>query len=70
MYAFYAEVDDSMKVSEGGGNAREHERIEVVYIPKADIKQLIFDETYRKSGLTAFCVMWWINDFNKEKQLS
>jgi len=57
---FYAEIDDSMKVSEGGGNAHENEMIELEYIPIADAKQrMLYDEDLQRPSSALFGVMWF-----------
>lgn len=49
---FYAEIDESMRVSEGGGI--EDEEIELFFLPVAKAKAFMFDERYKKTpGLIA-----------------
>ncbi len=54
---YFAEVEEHMKVSEGGGV--DHEQIEVVYLPTADAKKLIYDENIAKTPGLMFAFMWW-----------
>jgi len=54
---YYAEVDESMKVSEGGGI--DHEDIEVVYLPLSESRALIYDESIAKTPGLMFAFMWW-----------
>ncbi len=54
---YFVEVDESMKVSEGGGV--DHEDIEVVYLPLKDAKALIYDESIAKTPGLMFAFMWW-----------
>jgi UDP-sugar diphosphatase len=54
---YFVEVDESMKVSEGGGV--DHEDIEVVYLPVKDAKAFIYDESIAKSPGLIFAFMWW-----------
>lgn len=54
---YYAEVDQSMKVSEGGGV--DAEIIEVVYLPINDAKALIYDVSIAKTPGLMFAFMWW-----------
>lgn len=54
---YYTQVNDSMKVSEGGGV--DHEDIEVVYLPVAEAKALIYDESIAKTPGLMFAFMWW-----------
>lgn len=55
---YYAEVSEDMKVSEGGGV--DHEDIEVVYLPVAEAKRLIYDESIAKTPGLMFAFMWWL----------
>jgi UDP-sugar diphosphatase len=61
---YFAQVDESMKVSEGGGV--DHEQIEVVYLPVDKAKKLIYDESIAKTPGLMFAFMWWLE---KQKQL-
>jgi UDP-sugar diphosphatase len=54
---YYAEVDESMKVSEGGGI--DHEMIEVVYLPIKEAQALIYDTNIAKTPGLMFAFMWW-----------
>jgi UDP-sugar diphosphatase len=56
---YYAEVDESMKVSEGGGV--DDEQIEVVYLPLTEAKAFIYDESIAKTPGLMFAFMWWQN---------
>ena len=54
---YFAEVDESMKVSEGGGV--DHEQIEVVFLPIEEAKKLLYDESIAKTPGLMFAFMWW-----------
>ncbi|MCW8820681.1 MAG: NUDIX domain-containing protein [Sulfurovum sp.] len=54
---YFVEVDESMKVSEGGGV--DHEQIEVFYLPVDEAKNLIYDESIAKTPGLMFAFMWW-----------
>lgn len=54
---YFAQVEESMKVSEGGGI--DHENIEVVYLPVQEAKSLIYDESIAKTPGLMFAFMWW-----------
>ncbi len=56
---YYAEVDESMKVSNGGGV--DGELIEVIDLPIAEAKALIYDETVAKTPGLMFAFMWWFD---------
>jgi len=61
---YYAEIDESMKVSEGGGI--EDEEIEVVFIPLKEAKTFMFDESYQKTTGVSLAFYWF---FNQKKQI-
>jgi len=54
---YYAEVDESMKVSEGGGV--DGELIEVVSLVVEEAEALIYDESIVKTPGLMFAFMWW-----------
>jgi len=54
---YYAEVEEKMKVSEGGGI--EGEVIEVVELPTNELESFIFDESIAKTPGLMFAFMWW-----------
>jgi len=54
---YYAEVDETMKVSEGGGV--DAEQIEVIRLPVKEAHSLIFDESIAKTPGLMFAFMWW-----------
>ena len=59
---YYAEVDDSMKVSEGGGI--DDELIEVLYLPVSEAKDFIYDESVAKTPGLMFAFMWYFDRFS------
>jgi len=56
---YYVEVDESMKVSEGGGV--DDEQIEVITLPLLDAKALIYDESIAKTPGLMFAFMWYFD---------
>lgn len=56
---YYAAVNESMKVSEGGGV--DHEDIEVVYLPVSEAKTLLYDEDIAKTPGLMFAFMWYFD---------
>ena len=56
---YYVEVDEHMKVSEGGGV--DDEQIEVVMLPIAEAKTLIYDEDIAKTPGLMFAFMWYFD---------
>jgi UDP-sugar diphosphatase len=57
---YYVEVDDSMKVSEGGGV--DDEQIEVLYLSIKKAKAMMFDESIAKTPGLMFAFMWWFEN--------
>ena len=58
---YFVQVDESMKVSEGGGV--DHEQIEVVYLPSKEAKALIYDESIAKTPGLMFAFMWYFEKY-------
>jgi len=56
---YYAEVDESMKVSEGGGV--DDEQIEVIFLPVSEAKAFIYDECIAKTPGLMFAFMWYFD---------
>jgi UDP-sugar diphosphatase len=54
---YYAEVDDIMKVSEGGGI--DNEMIEVIEMPVEEAKSFIYNEKIAKTPGLMFAFMWF-----------
>jgi len=62
---YYAEVDDSMKVSDGGGV--DAELIDVVFLPIEKSKDFIYDEYIAKTPGLMFAFMWWFEKYSRYK---
>jgi len=58
---YFAEVDDTMKVSEGGGLPEED--IEVIYISKNEAKKFMLDENYQKTPGLILGFYWFFDNF-------
>jgi len=56
---YYVEVDEGMKVSEGGGV--DDEQIEVIYLPLNEAKSFIYDESMAKTPGLMFAFMWYFD---------
>ena len=56
---YYAEVNESMKVSEGGGVDRE--LIEVITLPVEEAKAFMYDENIVKTPGLMFAFMWYFD---------
>ena len=55
---FYTEVDESMRVGEGGGV--DDEDIEVIEIPVSQIKDIIYNENISRTPGLMFALLWWL----------
>jgi UDP-sugar diphosphatase len=60
---YYAEVDESMKISEGGGV--DGELIEVVKLPVSEMESFIFNEKIAKTPGLMFAFMWWKKKYGR-----
>ena len=58
---YFTQVDESMKVSEGGGV--DHEQIEVVYLLLKEAQALIYDESIAKTPGLMFAFMWYFEKY-------
>ncbi|MCF6243890.1 MAG: NUDIX domain-containing protein [Sulfurovum sp.] len=56
---YYAEVEESMKTSDGGGI--DDEQIEVIYLSREEAKAFIYDESIAKTPGLMFAFMWWFD---------
>jgi len=56
---FYCEVDESMRVSQGGGV--DTEMIEVITMSIDETMQMLFDESVIKTPGLIFAIYWWSN---------
>ncbi len=56
---YYAEVNDSMIVSDGGGLIEES--IEVIYLPLKEAKTFMFDESYQKTPGLIMAFYWFFS---------
>ena len=56
---FYAEVNESMRIGEGGGI--DDEMIEVIELPIKEAKAFMFDESQVKTTGLMFAFMWWFD---------
>jgi len=60
---YYAEVNEQMRISQGGGI--DTELIEVIELPISKAKSFIYDETVTKTPGLMFAFMWWYDRFNR-----
>ena len=57
---YYAEIDDSMKIDEGGGLSEEE--IEVIYIPVKNAKKFMLDGSYKKTPGMMMAFYWFFDN--------
>jgi UDP-sugar diphosphatase len=62
-HLFFAKIDDSMKIHDGGGI--NDEEIEVMYLPIEQSDEFIFDESKAKTPGLMFAFYWFLK--NKDK---
>ena len=62
---YFAILDDSMRVHEGGGIG--DESIEVIYLPRKEARAFMFDERIATTSGLMFALMWFFE--GKEKAL-
>jgi UDP-sugar diphosphatase len=61
-HLYFAKIDDSFKVSDGGGIHTE--QIELEYLKLKDAKEFLYDETKAKTPGLMFAFMWYFNEYN------
>ena len=61
---YYAELNENMKIHEGGG--LEEEEIEVIYIPTKEAKEFMFDESYQKTTGVMLSIYWFFENIKEE----
>ena len=57
---YFAQVDESMRVSDGGGI--HDEEIEVITIPLREAKKFMFDEKYQKTTGVSLAFYWFFDN--------
>lgn len=57
---YYAKIDDSMQINEGGGD--ETEEIEVIYLKREKAREFMFDESIATTSGLMFALMWFFCD--------
>ncbi len=62
-YLYFATVDESMKVHEGGGIHTE--QIELEYLKLSDAKKFLYDESKAKTPGLMFAFMWYFDEYNR-----
>jgi UDP-sugar diphosphatase len=62
-YLFFAKIDKSMKIHNGGGI--NDEQIELMYLPIEDIDKFIFDESKAKTPGLMFSFYWFFKNRDK-----
>jgi len=60
---YYAEIDESMKIHEGGGI--DDEEIELFFLPLSSAKAFMFDESYKKTPGLIMAFYWFFDTIRK-----
>jgi UDP-sugar diphosphatase len=60
---YYTEVDETMRVSEGGGI--HDEMIEVIELPAKEAKTFMYNESIGKTVGLMFAFMWWFDKYGR-----
>ena len=60
---FYAEIDESMRIGEGGGI--EDEEIEPLFLLLEDAKDFMFDESYKKTPGLMMAFYWFFDTIKR-----
>ena len=63
---YYAQVDETMKVSDGGGI--EDENIEVVELSVDDAYNFVYNEKLVRTSGLMFALMWWFKEVDNLSQ--
>ncbi|WKY09775.1 hypothetical protein Q1695_002264 [Nippostrongylus brasiliensis] len=58
-YLFYAEIDDSMKITEGGGNVDEGEYITKVFLSESEVLEYINGDFSMGPPSVLYALLWW-----------
>jgi len=61
-YLYFANIDDSKKIHDGGGI--ENEMIELEYLPIKDADQFIYDESKAKTPGLMFAFYWYFKNYS------
>ncbi len=62
-YLFFAKIDESMKIHDGGGI--NDEQIELMYLPSEEAEEFIFDESKAKTPGLMFSFYWFFKNMDK-----
>ncbi|EYB83230.1 hypothetical protein Y032_0340g2996 [Ancylostoma ceylanicum] len=68
-YLFYAEIDDSMKITEGGGNIHEGEYITKVFLTEAEAHAFLENEYPLSPPPMLYALLWWFENKAKERNV-
>lgn len=60
---YFATIDESMRVGEGGGI--EAESIEVIYLKREEVLSFMFDGAHATTSGLMFALMWYFKNFEK-----
>ena len=66
-YLYYAKINESMKIHEGGGI--NDEQIELYFLPTDEIDDFIFDENKAKTPGLIFSLYWFLKNRNGNQKV-
>ncbi|PIO69180.1 hydrolase, NUDIX family [Teladorsagia circumcincta] len=58
-YLYYTEIDDSMKITEGGGNIYEGEYITKVFLDESEVLELVKNDCCPGPPSMLYSLLWW-----------
>ena len=67
MHLFYTEVNDQMRVSNGGGLEDEGELIEVIEMSPTKVESYIRQDCVRSPMFTMYGLTWFLNNKRNDK---
>ncbi|KAK6753209.1 hypothetical protein RB195_012666 [Necator americanus] len=69
-YLYYAEIDDSMKITEGGGNVQEDEYITKVFLTEAEARAYLENDYPLSPPPLLYALLWWFENKSPKKSVS
>lgn len=59
---FYGEIDESMRINNGGGVKHDGEAIQVLALPLAKSREFLYDDSLPKSAGLMFALLWLLHE--------
>ncbi|KAK6015752.1 hypothetical protein OSTOST_18796 [Ostertagia ostertagi] len=60
-YLYYTEIDDSMKITEGGGNNEEGEYITKVFLSESEVLEFVKNDYCPGPPSMLYALLWWFD---------